>query len=42
MFKSKFEDKWMIEEVLLDEEKAKEHFKEHTYRKTGREFEVEV
>jgi hypothetical protein len=42
MFKSKFEDKWMIEEVLLDEEEAKTCFKEHAYRKTGREFEVEV
>jgi hypothetical protein len=42
MFKSKFENKWMIEEVLLDEEEAKGHFEKHEYRKTGREFEVEV
>jgi hypothetical protein len=42
MFKSKFENKWMIEEVLLDEEEAKGHFEKHIYCKTGREFEVEV
>jgi hypothetical protein len=42
MFKSKYADNWKIESLLFSEEEAKEHFKEHTYCKTGREFEVEV
>jgi hypothetical protein len=41
MFKSKFKDKWMIEEILLDEEEAKLCFAGLAYRKTGRSWEVE-
>jgi hypothetical protein len=42
MFKSKYSNSWEIESFLFSEEEAKEHFKEHAYCKTGREFEVEA
>jgi hypothetical protein len=41
MYKSKLNDNWRIEEVMLDEEEAKLCFEGLTYRKTGRKFEVE-
>jgi hypothetical protein len=42
MFKSRYSNSWEIESFLFSEEEAKEHFKEHAYCKTGREFEVEA
>jgi hypothetical protein len=42
MLKSKFSHKWMVEDLLMSEEEAKDYFDKHEYQKTGRSWEVEV
>jgi hypothetical protein len=42
LFRAKGSTRWMIREVMLDEEEAAEYFNGHECRKTGREFEVEA
>jgi hypothetical protein len=42
MFKLKFNSKWMVETLLMDEEEVKNYFDVYKYQKTGRSWEVEV
>jgi hypothetical protein len=38
MLKSRFNHKWMVEDLLMSEEEAKDYFDEHEYQKTGRSW----
>jgi hypothetical protein len=40
MYKSKFTNKWLVEDVLMCEKEAKDRFRKREYRKTGRSWEV--
>jgi hypothetical protein len=40
IYKSKFTDKWLVEELLMSEEEAKRHFNKREHRKTGRSWDV--
>jgi hypothetical protein len=40
--KLKFNSKWMVETLLMDEEEVKNYFDVYKYQKTGRSWEVEV
>jgi hypothetical protein len=40
MYKSKYDNKWLVEDVLMSEKEAKAQFHEREYQKTGRSWEV--
>jgi hypothetical protein len=40
IYKSKYDNKWLVEDTLMSEKEAKDRFRKREYRKTGRSWEV--